>query len=613
MKNLSLDRIAAVCGAQVYGEMPPGEITAVVTDSRAVTPGCLFAAIRGERTDGHDYIAAALAAGARCALAERVPEGAAGCVLLVEDTLRALQTLAGFYRAQFSLPLVGVTGSVGKTTAKEMLSCVLARRFRVHKTQGNFNNDLGVPLTLFGLREEHGAAVVELGVSHPGDMDRIAALARPTVALYTNIGDAHLEFLGSRAGVLAEKSRMNAFLPPDGLAVCNGDDPLLAELDCPVPKLCYGLGAWCDVRAQDVETDGEEIRCAVVTERARFPLRIPAFGEHMVYAALGAAAVGMALGLRPEEIAAGVADYVPVGSRCRVFKTDLLRIIDDCYNANPTSTGAALRSLAALPGRKVAILGDMRELGERSAALHRETGELARGLGIDLVLTCGPEARQIAEGAGDIALDYPIKRMLLAALPYVLQQGDAVLVKASRGARFEEVTRVLEHLALAEGPELWDLCDAAGQPTGETRPRGLPLRAGEYHKIVHVWLLRSDGAYLLSRRAETRPTDPLLWECVGGSVLAGETGRAAAVREVWEELGIRLDPAAGTLLLQGARPEWFDYQEVWLFPYEGEADLQAAPTEEVCTSAWKTRAELEALHRRGELVPTLEYILGIEA
>ena len=611
MRALTLDRIAAVCCAQVHGETPPGEITAVVTDSRAVTPGCLFAAIRGERSDGHDYIAAALAAGAKCALAERLPEGVRSCVLLVEDTLRALQALAGFYRAQFSLPLVGVTGSVGKTTAKEMLSCVLARRYRVHKTQGNFNNDLGVPLTLFGLREEHSAAVVELGVSHPGDMDRIAVLARPTVALYTNIGDAHLEFLGSRAGVLAEKSRMNAFLPPDGLAVCNGDDPLLAAMDCPVPKLCYGLGAWCDVRAEDVETDGESIRCTVVTERTRFPLRIPAFGEHMVYAALGAAAVGMALGLSPAEIAAGVADYVPVGSRSRVLKTGQFTVIDDCYNANPTSTASALRSLAALPGRRVAILGDMRELGEQSAALHRETGALARSLGIDLVLTCGAEARHITEGAGDRALDYPIKRMLLAALPYVLRPGDAVLVKASRGARFEEVTRVLEHLALAPKPELWDLCDASGNATGETRLRGQPLRPGEYHKIVHVWLRRSDGAYLLSRRDESRPTDGLLWECVGGSVQAGETGRAAAVREVWEELGIRLDGAAGQLLLHRARPEWFDYQEVWLFPWEGEADLAAAPTAEVCAVRWVSRAELEDLHRRGELVPTLEYMLEL--
>ncbi len=170
---------------------------------------------------------------------------------------------------------------------------------------------------------------------------------------------------------------------------------------------------------------------------------------------------------------------------------------------------------------------------------------------------------------------------------------------------------MLEHLALAEGPELWDLCDASGRPTGETRLRGLPLHPGEYHKIVHVWLRSAEGAYLLSQRAETRPTDPLLWESVGGSVLAGETGRAAAVREVWEELGVRLDGAAGTLLLQRARPEWFDYQEVWLFPYAGEADLRAAPTEEVRTARWVSRDELEALYRRGELVPTLEYILRV--
>ena len=445
MKTLTVEHIAFICGAEIAGSPLPGEITAVTTDSRIVQPGSLFAAIRGERVDGHDYIGKAFSFGAKCALAERVPEGVTGCVLLVPDTLRALQALAAAYRAEFVLPLVGVTGSVGKTTAKEMLAAVLSRRYRVHKTAGNFNNDLGVPLTLFRLRETDTAAVVELGVSHPGDMDRIAALARPTVALYTNIGDAHLEYLGSRAGVLAEKSRMNAYLAPDGLVVCNGDDPLLAGMECKQPKLLYGYGANCDLRAEDVQSDAEGRTCfTLVTDRARFPVVIPAFGEHLVYAALGAAAVGMSLGLTPEEIAAGVADYKPVGSRGRLLRTEKLTVIDDCYNANPTSTASALRSLAAVPGHRVAVLGDMLELGERSAALHRETGELARDWGIDLVLTTGAEAAHIAEGAGNIARHFETKAELIAALPELLNTGDAVLVKASRGAKFEDIVSTLE-------------------------------------------------------------------------------------------------------------------------------------------------------------------------
>ena len=445
MKTLTVEHIAFLCGAEAVGTPLPGEVTAVTTDSRIVEPGSLFAAIRGERADGHDYIEKALNAGAKCALAERVPEGVTGCVLRVPNTLRALQQLAAAYRSEFVLPLIGVTGSVGKTTAKEMLAAVLSRRYRVHKTAGNFNNDLGVPLTLFGLRETDTAAVVELGVSHPGDMDRIAALARPTVALYTNIGDAHLEYLGSRAGVLAEKSRMNAYLAPDGLVVCNGDDPLLAGMRCEQPKLLYGYGDGCDLRAEGVETDAEgRTRFTLVTDGARFPVVIPAFGTHLVYAALGAAAVGMALGLTPEEIAAGVAEYRPVGSRGRLIHTKTLTVIDDCYNANPTSTASALRSLAAVPGRRVAVLGDMLELGERSAALHRETGALAKELGVDLVLTTGAEAARIAEGAGEIARHFETKTDLIAALPALLRPGDAVLVKASRGARFEDIVTALE-------------------------------------------------------------------------------------------------------------------------------------------------------------------------
>lgn len=444
MKNLTAEAIAAACGGDLIGTPHPEEISDIVTDSRKATPGSLFAAIRGERADGNDYVNSALENGAACALAERISPRAPGCVILVRDTTSALQQIAGVYRAQFSIPILGVTGSVGKTTAKEMCAAVLSRRFSVHKTAGNYNNDLGVPLTLFGLREEHEAAVVELGVSHPGDMSRIAAITKPTMALYTNIGDAHLEYLGSRRGIFEEKTGMNRFLPENGVVFCNGDDPLLAELSGRQKIVTYGLGEKNAVRAENVQVlpDGNT-RCMIRTAKAVFPVTISAFGEHMVYAALGAAAVGEELGLNAEEIAAGIMAFRPVGSRARLLRTDNLTVIDDCYNANPVSTAAALRSLSRLSGRKVAILGDMLELGPESAAMHREIGSTAKNCGIDLVLTTGEQARFISEGMGKGARHYETKQALLGALSELLQSGDNVLVKASHGAHFEDITERL--------------------------------------------------------------------------------------------------------------------------------------------------------------------------
>lgn len=452
MKNMTISELAAACGGDICGPVPAGGITAVVTDSRKIVPGCLFAAIRGARVDGNDFINQALAAGALCALAERLGadgEAPAGCVVLVPDTTAALQKIAGAYRARFEIPVAGVTGSVGKTTAKEMAAAVLSQKYSVHKTAGNYNNDLGVPLTLFGLEETHGAAVVELGVSHPGDMARIAAIARPTCALYTVIGDAHLEFLKNREGVLREKSVLNDYLPEDGFVVCNGDDPLLAAMECVQRKITYGLGSACDVRAERVGTlPSGGTRCTIAAGERRFTVEIGAFGEHMVPAALAAAALGIEFGLSDAEIAAGIADFVPMPGRARLFqnKTARLTIIDDSYNANPSSVASALRSLSAMPGQRTAILGDMLELGGRSAALHRETGALARACGVSLVLTTGGEAKYIAEGAGDIGTHFPDKAELIEKLPALLKSGGAVLVKASRGARFEEIVEALKEM-----------------------------------------------------------------------------------------------------------------------------------------------------------------------
>ena len=448
MKNFTLEAVCRACGGKWTGPAPTNtELTAVTTDSRAVTPGCLFAAIPGERVDGHDFIASALEKGAACALARRLPAGVTGNVILVPDTVAALQSAAAYYRAQFDIPVLGITGSVGKTTAKEMTASVLAQRCRVHKTAGNFNNDLGVPITLFGLDDTHEAAVVEMGVSHPGDMPRLAEMVRPTMALYTVIGHAHLEFLKSREGILAEKSVMNQYLPDNGIVLCNGDDDLLSAMACTQRKLTFGLSGRCEVRAEDIrQTPDGGTDCTISAPGRSIPVHISAYGEHMAYAALEGAAVGIALGLSDEEIIRGIAAYTPVGRRARRVETGKFTVIDDCYNANPTSTASALRSLAGAEGRRVCILGDMLELGEEAEKLHFETGALARSLGVELVLTAGPLSREIARGAGQEEHWFPDRAALCAALPGLLRSGDTVLVKASHSMRFEEITSAIEAL-----------------------------------------------------------------------------------------------------------------------------------------------------------------------
>lgn len=430
------DITGGVCAEPLHGE----EVTAVTTDSRTVIPGCLFAAIPGERVDGHDFIPSAAARGASCVLCNRrvdanIPQ------IVVDDTQTALRHIAAFYRAQFDIPFVGVTGSVGKTTAKEMIAAVLSARFPTHKTEKNYNNELGVPLTLFKLEESHGAAVVEMGISGFGEMTRLVQMVHPDIAVYTLIGDSHLEFLGDRKGVLRAKTELISGMPENGVVVANGDDELLREHEFGRRTVLFGFGMNCDVRAVEEGTDGlGGMHCVIEAGGRRIPLRIPAFGRHMVYAALMGAAVGMELGLRDEEIIRGVASYETVGSRGRVLELVGATILDDCYNANPTSCRAALESLSMLPGRRLAVLGDMLELGESAPALHRAVGEYAKKLGIQ-VLACGELSRETAAGSG--GLWYETAESLMDALPQLLEKGDCVLVKASHGMHLERVVEKL--------------------------------------------------------------------------------------------------------------------------------------------------------------------------
>ena len=444
MKNLTAELIAILCGASCKGKIPAGEISSIVTDSRQAEADGLFVAIPGERTDGHNYLEAARALGASCALVEHFTDSELP-QLCVPDTAKALVTIAEYYRKQFRIPVVGLSGSVGKTTAKEMIASVLGQRFCTMKTQGNFNNNLGVPLTLFQLRPEHEVAVVEMGISHFGEMNELSRMVQPTAAVLMNIGDAHLEFLGSREGILKEKRCILDFAGKDAPLFVNGDDPLLNAAEFERETVRFGLGEHNDVQAMDVSFGAAELRCILKSGKREIPVRVPAFGDYMLYPALAAAAVGLHLGLTEDEIADGIAAFENVGHRGRILRCTGFTVIDDCYNANPSSMGAALESLAHCEGRPVCVLGDMLELGEESARLHRQLGEKAAALGMR-VLACGPLAAQIAEGAGACAAYYSTVEELLPELKTQIRAGDTVLVKASRGMRFERICEALQAL-----------------------------------------------------------------------------------------------------------------------------------------------------------------------
>jgi len=457
MRELRLQEVVAACGGAYRGpaEALTRRIAFVTSDSRKAGPDCLFAALRGERVDGHDFMDSAFSKGALAALCTRAPEDAAQPAVVVASVEEALCALAAYYRRKFDIPVVGVTGSVGKTTTKEMIASVLASRLRVHRTEGNLNNELGVPLTLFGLEEGHEAAVVEMGISHFGEMRRLTEIVRPTVAVITVIGHAHLEFLGDLEGVLRAKSEIIEGMPPEGVVVVNGDDELLRRAQFGLCTVRYGLDASCDVRAENVRTleNGTATGFELVAGERRFSVRIPAYGSHMVSAALAAAAVGIELGLSDEEIAEGVAGFETVGRRARICRLEQLTLVDDCYNANPDSCAAGLRSLRALEGRRVCILGDMLELGPDSASLHHGLGRLA-ARETELVIACGPQSRHTADGARESAGPgtevryFTEKAALIEELPRLLRPGDVVLIKASRGMHFEDITEAVEKLKL---------------------------------------------------------------------------------------------------------------------------------------------------------------------
>lgn len=445
MRNLTAKILAVITGGTA-AELPDAAISSITTDSRSVTPGALFAAIAGARADGHSFLSSTQEKGAVCALVEHPVTDCSLPQILVPSTEAALRQIAAYYRRQFSIPFVGVTGSVGKTTAKEMIASVLSQSRSTLKTEKNFNNELGVPITLFRLRDEHEAAVVEMGISDFGEMTRLTDMVAPDVAVFTLIGDSHLEFLGDRKGVLAAKSEIVKGMKPEALVIANGDDELLKDADFGRRTLLFGLGAHCHVRAENIRSTGDFGTCCDICYLdRRIPVQIPSYGQHMVYAALMGAAVGLHFGLSDDQIAAGISGFENVGHRNRVIKTESITIIDDCYNSNPSSARSAIVSMKDLPGRHVCILGDMLELGPTERELHRELGRFAAEQGC-LVLACGELSRSLAEGAGEKALWFETVQELLRRLPEIVSEGDSILVKASRRMQFEQISEFLIQL-----------------------------------------------------------------------------------------------------------------------------------------------------------------------
>jgi UDP-N-acetylmuramoyl-tripeptide--D-alanyl-D-alanine ligase len=446
-------------------------LEAVGTDSRSLPPACLFVALRGERFDGHRFCAEAVRAGATAVMVDR--KGAADCgvtgvpLLIVADTQRALGDMAAHVRREHGKPAVAVTGSNGKTTTKELTAAALSARGPVHKTQGNLNNLIGVPQTLFAWPSGAWAGVIEMGMNAPGEIARLTEITAPDVGLITNVAPAHLEGLGTVDAIGRAKGELFAGLSAKAVAVVNADDEVIQRVAAPLlgsqRRITFGRAANADVRVAEAVPSPAGLRTKLVIDGRTVTVELPLPGSHNAVNAAAAAAAAWALGLEPEAIAAALGRVVVPGGRLRVLRglrDGSLSVIDDTYNANPGSMTAAFRTLGELAAgaRRIAVLGDMFELGPTAPALHRGVGEAAGTSGVTHLFALGPNAGETAAGAranGAAAESFPSIEPLLAALDALVKPGDWLLVKGSRGMKME---RVVQHLEL-------------GKP-GEISPRG---------------------------------------------------------------------------------------------------------------------------------------------
>lgn len=472
MKHMSLNEITRACGGVYHGDsaLAAREVENVAIDSRKVEKNGLFIAVKGARADGHSFIPQVMENGALCAVSEQDLGDVPFPYIQVESSLQALKDIAEHYRKSLDIKVVGISGSVGKTSTKEMIASILSQKYCVLKTEGNYNNEIGLPLTVFNLREEHEAAVLEMGISEFGEMSRLAKVARPDICVFTNIGFAHLESLGSRDGILKAKTEMLEYMNPEGTIIVNGDDDKLRSFQPSngLKPVYFGLDSSFPFHAEESVSRGIEGTDAVfTTPSSTFRAHIPLPGSHMVYNALAGIAVGLHMGLSEEELIAGIEALTPIAGRSNLIRTKRFAIIDDCYNANPASMKASLSVLAHSGTRTIAIVGDMFELGPEEKQMHYDVGRFAAQQKINALVCIGALSSQTAQGArealpgaadaeqtsetagaqnsGTRVYHFSSKEEFFADMKHILQSGDTILVKASHGMEFSEIVERLQN------------------------------------------------------------------------------------------------------------------------------------------------------------------------
>lgn len=457
MSQLTLWEVARWCNGTVREEFAGNIVQDVCTDSREIKPGELFVALRGEKFDGHDFLEQAFQQGASAALSEEPCRDHP--VVLVADTKRALGELARGYREKCGFFVIGITGSVGKTTTKEMIASICATTRKTTKTTQNRNNSIGVPLTILSVPEDHEVAVLEMGMNHFNEMSYLTSIARPDVAVITNIGTMHIEHLGSREGILQAKLEILEGLRKNGRTVFNGDEPLLWNLKeiNRVRPLYFGIeNNECDVVAMDIQEEDGGSNFRVKGMNAEFEVYIPVTGRHYIYDALAAITVGLLQGIAPVKIQRALGAYQNPGMRQRIYEEKGYTIIDDCYNAGPESMEAALNVLGnkKTEGKRIAVLGDMLELGACSQSEHYRIGRLAVSKA-DMVFACGSYADRVVAGAvtGGMspkrAAYFGTHEELINTVKHYAKPGDVLLFKGSRGMRMEDAL----HLFLENAKE----------------------------------------------------------------------------------------------------------------------------------------------------------------
>ena len=459
MADFSLTEVIKATGGQLIKAGDTKLFRGISTDTRSIQAGNLFVALVGERFDGNQFAAQAVAKGATALIVSKtvdVPEHVT--VIQVKNTLKALQALARFHRQRYHIPVIAVTGSNGKTTTKDMLAAVLSSRFKVLKTEANFNNEIGLSLTLLKLEASHEVAVVEMGMRARGEIRELTEIAFPTVGVVTNVGETHMEILGSIENIAAAKAELVEAIGHDDVVILNADDLHVRDMQHKTQGrvVFYGLAPDAFVRAENITTgeNGELITTFdCCSARGSFSVTLPAVGIHNVYNALAAIAVGWELGLQPREIQKGIGSFVAGAMRLEIRKYGQYTVINDVYNASPLSMAAALTTLSNISkGRKIAVLGDMLELGDAAVEAHRRVGRQAAEQGVDIIIAVGELAQHIATAAREQGVkttqSFTEHKAAIDALRKLVKPGDYILLKGSRGMKMETMLETFQDIAL---------------------------------------------------------------------------------------------------------------------------------------------------------------------